>query len=30
VARTVAHLVGPDAAHVHGAVIVLDDRSRHE
>jgi NAD(P)-dependent dehydrogenase (short-subunit alcohol dehydrogenase family) len=29
VARTVAHLVGPDAAHVHGAVIVLDDRSRH-
>lgn len=29
VARTVAHLVGPEAGHVHGAVIVLDDRSRH-
>jgi NAD(P)-dependent dehydrogenase (short-subunit alcohol dehydrogenase family) len=29
VARTVAHLAGPDAAHVHGAVVVLDDRARH-
>jgi NAD(P)-dependent dehydrogenase (short-subunit alcohol dehydrogenase family) len=29
VARTVAHLLGPDAGHVHGAIIELDDRSRH-
>jgi NAD(P)-dependent dehydrogenase (short-subunit alcohol dehydrogenase family) len=29
VARTIAHLVGPEAAHVHGAILMLDDRSRH-
>jgi NAD(P)-dependent dehydrogenase (short-subunit alcohol dehydrogenase family) len=28
VARTIAHLVGPDAAHVHGTIVELRDRSR--
>lgn len=27
VARTIRHLVGPDAAHVHGSVVELGDRS---